>query len=162
TRSRRREWGRRRCGCSTGRRSGWRLERHLLHLPQRRQAPERLDLDLPHALARQAEPAADLLERLRLVVGEALAEDQHLPLAPPQRGERLLERLAAERELDLLLRQRPVAGDEIPEDRVLLVADRLVEARGGAGGRADLARLLDRQAGLLGDLLERRLTSELR
>ena len=43
-------------------------ERDGFHLVQRREAPQRLDLDLPHALAREPEPAADLLERLRLGV----------------------------------------------------------------------------------------------
>src|SRR5207247_2202711 len=93
---------------------------------------------------------------------EAVAEHEHLPLAVAERRERLLERLAAQRELDLLLGQRALAGDEVAEDGVLLVADGLVEAGGGAGGRAYLARLLDRQAGLLGDLLQRRLSAELR
>src|SRR2546429_5081470 len=41
----------------------------------------RLDLDLPHALAGQPEPAADLLERVRVAVVEAVAEDDNRPVA---------------------------------------------------------------------------------
>src|SRR5205085_8746530 len=78
------------------------LVRDGLHLAERGEPPERLDLDLAHTLARQAEPAADLLERLRLVVGQAVAQDEHLPLALAERRERRRERLAAERELHLL------------------------------------------------------------
>ena len=89
------------------------------HLAQAREPLQRLDLDLPDALARQPEPPADLLERLRLGVVEAVAEDEHLPLALREGRERLAERLAAQRDLDLLVRERPVAGDEVAEDRVL-------------------------------------------
>jgi hypothetical protein len=53
-----------------------------LHLQQLREAAQRLDLDLAHAFAGEAEPAADLLERLRLGVDEAVAEHDHLTLAP--------------------------------------------------------------------------------
>ena len=56
----------------------------------------------------------------------------------------------------------PVAGDEVAEDRVLGLADRLIEARGGARRGAHFDRLLEWQGRLLGDLLERRLASELR
>src|SRR5439155_23143174 len=59
-------------GCSTVPRSASSLRRHGLHLAQRRQAPEGLELDLPYPLARETEAAADLLERLRLRVVEAV------------------------------------------------------------------------------------------
>src|ERR671932_492090 len=85
-----------------------RLGRDGLHLAQRREAPERVELDLAHALAREPEPAPDLL-----------------------------------------FGKRPVAGDEVAEDRVLLVADGLVEARRGPRGGEHLVGLLDRQARLL-------------
>src|SRR5207237_544991 len=114
--------GRRPARSSTGLPSA--LLRDGLHLAQRRQAPERVELDLADALAREPEPPADLLERLRLGVVEPVAELEHAPLALRQRVERRRERLAAERDLDLVLGERPVAGDEVPEDGVLLVADR--------------------------------------
>src|ERR671935_734315 len=97
------------------------------HLTQPRQALERLRLDLAHPFARQAEAAADLLERLRLRVVEPVAQDQDLPLPVAQCAQRLRQRLAAQRDLDLLVGQWAVAGDEIAEDRVLGLADRLVE-----------------------------------
>src|SRR2546423_9615910 len=99
-------------------------------------------LDRPQALPRQAEAAADLLERLRLGVDEPVAQDDHLPLAPRQRAERLLQRLAAQRDLDLLVGGRSVAGNEGAEHRVVLVADRLVERRRRTAPGLDLLRLL--------------------
>src|SRR2546427_10559028 len=90
-------------------------EREAFHLLQLAESLQRLDLDLAHALACQAEAAADLLERLRLGVDEPVAEDDHLPLAPRQRAERLLQRLAAQRDLDLLVGEPAVAGDGVAE-----------------------------------------------
>src|SRR4029453_3636831 len=111
-------------------------------------------------LARQAEPAADVLERLRFRVVEPVAEDDHLPLAFGKRGKRLREPLAATRILNRLFGQWVVVGDEVAEDRVLLLADRLVEARRSTRGGPDLMGLGDRQVRLLGDLLERWLATE--
>src|SRR5437870_8635015 len=45
---------------------------HGLHLSQRGKPPKGFQLDLPYPLAREAEAAADLLERLRLRVVEAV------------------------------------------------------------------------------------------
>ena len=88
-----------------------------LHLAEVRETAEGVELDLAHALAREAETLADLLERLRLLVDEPVAQDEHLPLALGQRLERDGESLAAERALDALLGQRLVAGDEVAERR---------------------------------------------
>jgi hypothetical protein len=55
------------------------LVREGLNLAQAGEPSQRFDLDLADALPRQAKPAADLLQRLRLVVVEAVAE--HDPLA---------------------------------------------------------------------------------
>src|SRR5256714_14441078 len=108
-----REWGRKpRCRFSTARR--WSSEAgDRLHLAQARETLERFGLDLAHALARQAEAPADFLERLRLGVVEPVAEDQHLPLALGERRKGLGERLAAQRDLDLLVGKRALAGDEV-------------------------------------------------
>ncbi len=62
--------------------------------------------------------------------------------------------------LDLLVGERPVAGDEVAEDCVVRLADRGVERRRGTGGGPHLAGLRNRQVGLVGDLLERRLAAE--
>src|SRR5512132_4092917 len=83
-----------------------------------------------------------------------------MPFALSERGERLLQRLAAQGELDLLVREELLAGEEVADDRVPLIADRLIEARRRPRRRAHLARLLDRQARLLGDFLQRRLPPE--
>src|SRR5205085_4347358 len=123
---------------------------------------ERFGFDLAHALACQREAPPDLLERLRLRVREAVAEDDHLPLAIGERRERHREGFASQRVLDGLLRKRIVVGDEVAEDGVLLLSDGLVEARRRAGGRLDLLGLLNGQVRLLGDLVERRLAAELR
>src|SRR4051812_24843988 len=133
-----------------------------LHLAQRGEAAERLDLDLADALTRETEPAADLLERLRLGVLEPVAQDEDAPLAFGEDGERVRKRLATQRRLDLLLGEWAVALDEVAEDRVLLVTDRLVEARRRSRGRLPLVCLVDGEGRLLGDLLERRLAAELR
>src|SRR5438105_2535080 len=157
-----RGWGRRpRCRSSTVRASE-RETGDRLHLAQARETLERLGLDLTHALARQAEPPADLLEGLRLGVVEPVAEDQHLALALRERRKSLCESLAAERDLDLLVGQRPVTGDEIAEDGVLGVADGLVEAGRGPRRRLDLVSLGNGEIGLLRDFLERGLAAELR
>src|SRR5262245_16735147 len=138
------------------------LSRHVLHLTQRCEAPERLQLDLTDALAGEPETAPDLLERLRLGVVEAVTQRQDLTLALLERAQRGRQRLRAKRDLDLLLRQRVVARDEVAEDRVLLLADGLVERCRRAGGGLHFERLLEREARFLRDLLERRLASELR
>src|SRR5206468_2192582 len=125
-------------------------------------APEGLQLDLADTLAGEAEPAADLLERLRLGIVQPVPEDQNLALAVRERHQGRGERLRTERDLDLFLRQRIVPRDEIAEHRVLLLADGLIERRGRARGGTNLVRLLDRERRFLGDLVERRLASELR
>ena len=76
----------RRSACTSGEARALARALEPLHLLQLREAAQRLDLDLAHALARQAQAAADLLERLRLGVDEAVAEDDHLALAPGQRA----------------------------------------------------------------------------
>src|SRR5207248_10588998 len=118
-------------------------------------------LDLTDTLARQAEPAADFLERLRLGVGKPVAEDDHMALPVGERCQRLCERFAPQRAFHRLLGERIVVGDEVAENRVLLLADGLFETGRGARSRLDLVSLRDREIRLLGHLLERRLPSEL-
>ncbi len=101
-----------------------------------------------------------MLERVRLLAAQAVAELEHLAVALGERLEGPVERLLLQPALGQLLRKRVVAGHEVAEDRVLLLADRLVEARGRPCGRTDLERLLKRKPGLLGDLLERGLAAE--
>src|SRR3954449_5775984 len=90
---------------------------------------QRVVLDLADALARDAEGAADLLERLRRAALQAEAERDDLPLAERQRMEGLLDVLSAEAELRRVERALGrLVLDEVPEARVLLLADRLLEA----------------------------------
>ena len=121
-----------------------------------------VDLDLAHAFAGQPEPPSDLLERLRVAVIEAEAQDQDRSLTVRQRTERERERLRAKRFLDLLVRERALAGDEVPEHGVVGLADGGVEGGGGARCRPDLLGLGERQICLLGDLGSGRLPAESR
>src|SRR2546423_10397180 len=86
--------------------------RDVAHLREGSHAFERRRLDLTHAFACDCEAAADLLERLRLAVAEAIAEDQHLSLPVFQERECPEQRLAPQRALDLLLGRWAFAGDE--------------------------------------------------
>src|SRR5213078_1355801 len=72
------------------------------------------------------------------------------------------QRLRAQRDLDRFLGKGIVAGDEVAEDGILGLADRLVEGRRCTSSGSDLVRLLNREARLFGDLLERGLATELR
>src|SRR4030095_11028631 len=133
-----------------------------LDLVQAGEALQGLALDLPDPLPSQIQAAADLLERPRVGIVQPVAEDQHAAFTVAQGIERPRECLAAEEDFDLLVRGRRRAGDEVAEDLALLVADRLVQARGRMGRSLDLAGLLDWKACLLGDLFQRRLPPELR
>ena len=65
-----------------------------------------------------------------------------MALAVRERRQRGGQRLRAKRDLDLFLGQRIVARDEVAEDRVLLLADGLVERCGRARGGTNLERLV--------------------
>src|SRR6059058_488446 len=93
-----------------------------LRLGQGLELLQRVVLDLPDPLARDAEGAPDLLQRARLRARQAEPELDHLPLAFGQRGERMLDVLTAERQ------RRRVEGrfgrlvlDEVPELGLLLL-----------------------------------------
>ena len=92
---------------------------------------------------------------------QPVAKLEHPPVPDRQSLERSLERLVAQAPLRLLLGKRAVAGHEVAEDGVLVLADRLVEARRGSSRGPHLGGLLKREPRLLGDLLERRLAGEL-
>src|ERR687883_446737 len=111
-----------------------------LDLALDRQALERLRLDLADALARHAERAADLLERLRIGVAvEAVAELEDVALALRQLLEGAVQRLLLEAHVHLLLGPGARGRDQLTELRPLVLAHRLVEARHRAGGLAHLA-----------------------
>ncbi len=116
------------------------------------QAAERARLDLAHPLGRDAELAADLAQRGRLAAGDAVAQLDDLALALGQLVQRGVQRLGAERDVDLVLGARPVGRQQVAERGVVLLAERPVERRDGAGGVAQRAQLLDREVGLGGQL----------
>ena len=61
-----------------------------------------------------------------LLAAEPVAELEHSAVALRERVERAVERFLLQASFGLFLRQRILAGDEIAEDRVFLLADRLV------------------------------------
>src|SRR6266851_6074607 len=126
------------------------------------QLAERLRLDLPDALSGDIEFAPDLFERAGASVLEPEPQLQDATLAT---GE------ALEHALDLLLeelvrrgvgrREGLVVGDEVPEVRVLFLADRRLERDGLLRDLHDLADLVGGDEHALGDLLRGRLATEL-
>ena len=92
------------------------------------QLAQGLGLDLADAFARDVELLADLLERVRLAVGQTEAHPQHLLLARGQRGQNLLKLLAQQRVGRFLRRLRGlVVLNEVAQMAVLLLTDRRFE-----------------------------------
>src|SRR5215468_9674666 len=93
--------------------------------------PQGLRLDLPDALARDVEGAADLLERVLGAVAHAEAHLEHLLLARRQRlqdAARLLLQVRHEHRVDR--REHAAILDEVAQMRILLLADRGLERDG--------------------------------
>src|SRR4051794_12786903 len=134
----------------------------LLRLRECAELLQRLVLDLPDPLAGDAEDAADLIERSRLLAVQAVAQLQHAPFPLAEHAERAHKRLVAECLVrDLVRQRRRLVVEEVPELRLLLVADRLLERHRGLRGAADLLDLLDAQVELERDLIRRRLAAAL-
>src|SRR5829696_1544901 len=125
-----------------------------LRLGQGLQLLQRVVLDLPDPLTRDAERAADLLERARRVAVEAVAHLDHVSLPWRQRRQRIVDVLSPQRQ-----RRRVERGlgllvwDEVAERRLLLLADRLLERHRQLRHAQDLADLLGRHLELLRDLV---------
>src|SRR5580765_1833678 len=79
------------------------LTSYRFHLSELRETAQRVHFDLPDALAGEPQRSADLFERLRLEVCEAVAEADHLPLALRKGGEAADESLTAQCDLHLVL-----------------------------------------------------------
>src|SRR5205085_7111262 len=122
------------------------------------QLAHRLGLDLADALARHLEDPAHLLQRVGVAVAQAVAQLDDLALAVGQRLEHLLDLV-----LEHLLRRRlhrrldAVVLDEVAEVAVLALAHRAVQADRVPADLQHPPRLLDRDARLLGRLLDGRL-----
>src|SRR6478609_3334603 len=127
-----------------------------------RQLAQSLGLDLPHALARQAELLADRLERGGAVTDETEAKLDHVALAIREVGDRLAHREIAERGRRLFLGRRAGAGDQVAERRVAVVTDSHVRRHDCARGGHDLLDVVERQLRVGGELLGRRVTLERR
>src|SRR5581483_2028334 len=131
-----------------------------LGLGQLLQLLERVVLDLPDALARDAEGATHLLERQRLVPAQSVPQLDHLALPLRQRVEGPLDVLTLEafcRRVEGLL--GAVVADEVAELRLLPVPDGLLERDRHLRNAQDVADLADRGLQLLGDLGRLRLTT---
>src|SRR6266436_2066814 len=85
--------------------------------------------DLADAFAGDLEDAADLLQRVRIAVLQAVAEANDLALAPGERLEQMFDLLPQDAVIGAM--DRIVAGlifDELAKARILAVADGPVEA----------------------------------
>src|SRR5690242_17007773 len=126
------------------------------------QLPQGLRLDLPDALARDVERAADLLEGVLGAVADAEAHLEDLLLAGRQGLQHPARLILEVRHQDRLDRREdlPVL-DEVAQMRILLLADRSLERDGLLRDLHDLADLRDGHVHPLRDLLGVRLAAEL-
>src|SRR5947207_4248771 len=125
---------------------------------ERAQLLQALILDLADALTRDVERAADLVERARMLAVEPVAQLEHAPLAQAQRSEHAHQGRLAQLDLRGLLGQRlALVGEEVPELRLLLVSDGLLQGDGRLRAPADLLDLVRRQLDVTSDLHGRRL-----
>src|SRR5438105_6468375 len=126
------------------------------------QLAQRFRLDLPDALSRDVELAADLFERARAAVFETEAQLKHAPFAAGEAFEHALDLLLEELVARGVARgEGLVVGDEVPEVRVLFLADRRLERHRLLRDLHDLADLVGGDQHPLGDLLRGRLAAEL-
>src|ERR1043166_8178713 len=129
------------------------------HVPEPRQ---RFFLDLPHALARDAEQRPDLLERHRLAAVQAEVEAKNLGLALLEGRKRLLDRLP-ERLLERLVGGRRVhrVRQVIEELVVLAGRERRIEGEVRLRDRHRLRDLFLGDVHAVRDLFVRRIAAEL-
>src|ERR1043165_1129514 len=140
------------------------LDERLEALAARRMAQlaERLRLDLADALAGDLEVLAHFLERVVALLADAKAHAEDLLLTRRERREHLAGLI---REVDayhaLTGRDDRLVLDEVAEMGVFLLTDRRLERDRLLRDLQDLADLVERQLHALGDLFRRRLAAEL-
>src|SRR6266542_61680 len=145
----------------TGSRESGDLQRFDLTVD--REPLEGTRFDLAHALTREAELAADRLQRCRVAVTvEPVAALDDLALAVRQLRDCAPEHVLVEADRELRFRLRALARKEVSEPSFAVAPERLVEARDRPRRLPHLVDLLQRQLCLLGDLLFGRLPAELR
>src|SRR5204862_6600742 len=98
-------------------------------------------------------PAAGLAERGRLLAVGAVPKHDHVALALGQVLDRRAQAHGAIAAGDQLLGLRLLAGHQVTQRRLAVLADRLVERDDRTRRLADLCDLLRREIGDLGDLL---------
>src|SRR5262252_4855107 len=126
------------------------------------QLPQRLRFDLPDPLAGDVEGPADLLQRVLGPVAHAEPHLQDLFLAGSQRLQDpagLILEVGDEHGLDG--GEHAAVLDEVPQMRILFLADRRLERDRLLGDLHDLAHLGDRHVHALGDLFGIGLAAEL-
>src|SRR5438105_1032065 len=124
-----------------------------MRVRERSQLLQRLILDLTDALARDVERPPHLVERPRMLAVEAVPQLEDAAIAVRERAEDLPQRLPTHRGLGRLVGKRDVlVGEEMPELRLLLVADRLLERDRRLRAATDLLDLLEREIELPRDL----------
>src|ERR687884_2275532 len=134
----------------------------LLRVRERAQLLQALVLDLPDALARDVERPPHLVERARVLAVEAVPQLEHAALARREAAEDRAQRLLPHRDLRGLVRKGlGLVGEEVPELRLLLVADRLLERDGRLRAAADLLHLVGAKVEVAADLARGRLPPEL-
>src|SRR5215211_1119639 len=151
-------------GTICGRQAGWGLRRlpQGLDLAPGREPLQRLRLELTYALRGQPQLAAGLAERLGIDRAvDPVAQLDDVPLGLRQLLDRPPQRLLPQTHLDLFVRRALAALEQLAERRLALLADRSVEARHGARRSPHLLDLLGRQLGRAGDLLDRRIATQL-
>jgi hypothetical protein len=129
-----------------------------LYFRPRRELGQTVLLEPAHAIPSDVQGLDDLLDRLRLSVGDdAKAKLEHGSLIFGKLNKRLAERFSFENELDFFLWPGLLRRHQLSEGG-LFISDRLVEARNSTSRLLDRYDLLDGEAGREGDLRGPRLT----
>src|SRR5437588_5109805 len=134
----------------------------LLRVRERPELLQALVLDLPDPLAGHVERPPHLVECPGMLAVEAVAELEDRSLARCKAAEDSPQRLLAQRHLRGLVRERlALVGEEVPELRLLLVADGLLERDRRLPAPADVLHLVGAEGEVLRDLPRERLPAQL-